>query len=217
MGGPGAYAGAFILLDRVMQDHAAITLRAATSDDRAVITDACRETFERHRAALPFAFREDGFEAFYARYIEACFQNGAGDARDGEGVVQVAEYDGRMAGYVILSPSYSTGGGFEIFDIHVFAPFRGKGVGRQLLEWAKARAKEREAHNLDATVWALGDDRAAFFEKAGFAPVNGTWRIGPQTPPPAQDSARREGGAFWKNPSLLWLVIAVLAALLVAR
>lgn len=201
-----------------MSDTPDIDLRPAGPEHREAMLAACRETFEAHRDALPFMFRPEGFEEFYARYIDACFLLPEGEERDADGVAQVAYLGDELAGYIILAVSRSPGGGLEVFDIHVFAPFRGQGVGHALLDWAKARATQIQAHNLDATVWALGDDRAAFFEKAGFQPVNGLWRIGPNTAPPPREprtgrTVRRDG--ILNEPNFLWMVIVVLAVLLV--
>lgn len=193
-----------------------IVLRPATSDDLEPILAACKETFDRHFKALPFAFHADSFEAFYARYITVCIDAQTRD--ETAGLVEIAMVDGKLAGYVILAESRSSGGGLEVFDIHVYPDFRKMGVGEALLEWCKRRAGEFNAHNLDATVWALGDERHAFFEKSGFTKVNEIWRIGSINPPQRSEPPRRaRDWGVLNEPNFLWGIIAVLSVLLVLR
>ncbi len=194
-----------------MQDTPDIHLRPATRDDLAMILEGCRETFERHHSQMPFAFGEEAFDAFYEPHIANCIdaQTKVDEAR----LVQVAEVDGAFAGYVVMADSANTGGGFEIFDIHVRPEYRKKGVGQALLNWGKSLAEDFEAHNLDATVWNLGDTREKFFASSGFAKVHTRWRFGPMEPPSKFSSiVPTQKWSFLRDPIVLWTVIFVLLA-----
>lgn len=196
-----------------MQDTPDINLRPATRDDLAMILEGCRETFERHRRHMPFAFSEGAFDAFYEPYIANCIE--AQTKVDEARLVQVAEVDGVFAGYVVMADSANTGGGFEIFDIHVRPEYRKKGVGQALLNWGKSLAEEFEAHNLDATVWNLGDSREDFFERSGFAKVHTRWRVGPmETPSKFTSIVPKQKWSVFSDPGFLWTVIFVLLTML---
>lgn len=192
-----------------------LDLRPATAAERPAIEAACRETFERHVAALPHSFHPEVFDRFYGAYIAACFKDKTGKSSEATGVIEAAFVDGTFAGYVILAESHHTGGGLEVFDIHVFAPFRGQGVGRALVEWCKTRATELEKHHLHASVWATGDARASFFEAAGLTKVYELWRFGPDVTPPPIAPAPRPGWIVRTcyNPLVQWLVIVGLLLL----
>ncbi|MEL7259130.1 MAG: GNAT family N-acetyltransferase [Pseudomonadota bacterium] len=198
-----------------MTDTSDIHLRPATRDDLATILEGCRDTLDRHLEHLPFAFYEGSFDTFYKPYIATCIdtQERVDEAR----IVHLAEVGGAFAGYVVIADSMNNGGGFEIFDIHVLPGFRKKGVGEALLDWCKSLAEEFDAHNLDATVWTLGDTREDFFAASGFTKVNARWRFGttnPLPPEPVQRFTRFK--AFLKNPDVLWVIIAALCLLVVA-
>ncbi|MDF1871226.1 GNAT family N-acetyltransferase [Vannielia sp.] len=206
-----------------MNEFPKIELRVATPRERPAIEAACRETCDRHVAKLPFAFPANTFEFFHGKYIASCFTTPEGRDRNAAGTIQAAFHDGEFAGYVILVQSSLGGSGLEIFDIHVFAPHRRKGVGRALIEWCEHRVKILDAQNLHATAWMLEDDREAFFEAAGMMKLCEVFRAGPDQPawPYVSPEEMPENRPSWvhralREPQILWGIIVMLAIALAA-
>lgn len=69
----------------------------------------------------------------------------------------------------------------NINDIFVVTSFRRQGIGRLLLEHAKALSKTNSWDNLTAQVWHGNDASYALFRACGFAPQSEFLRFGPET------------------------------------
>lgn len=194
-----------------------VTIRPATTADRASIESASRETWKAHRARQPFAFPENGWDMLLKRGHEFAFWSGTGQPIGTSGNLFVADADGQIVGFILLSwhlredaPDAPNG---TIFDIWTHPDWRGKGVGRNLVGFAKNMADEANWDNLTAQVWN-GAPSQRLFESAGFTAQHTTWRYGPDRP--AQDvkprSAKPEDAPdkVWK-----WAVLATIVAVLV--
>ena len=84
----------------------------------------------------------------------------------------VAEVDGRVAGtlQLIFIPSISYQGGLraQVESVRVEAALRSRGIGKQLMEWAVERARQRGAHLLQLTTHKSRKDAHRFYERLGF-------------------------------------------------
>ena len=110
------------------------TIRPATAGDAGLILSLVRELaeYEREPHAVKLTEAElicDGFPGSGDRYFEAL----------------IAEEDGLPAGFALFFPVYSTwrGRAMHLEDLFVRPRFRGRGIGRALLQRVAAIAVER--------------------------------------------------------------------------
>lgn len=129
-----------------------MNLRSVVPSDAAALADLAREAFE---GALPFDWRANA-EAL----VKGC------DA--GRVAVGVAEEEGEVVGYANLR---SWPGGGWIDQVAVRAGRRRRGIGRALLAWVLARARERGFWKVSLVVSAEDAGALAFWERLGFERV----------------------------------------------
>jgi ribosomal protein S18 acetylase RimI-like enzyme len=99
-----------------------------------------------------------------------------GRCREFDGVVLVAELDGAVVGFVTVLTRYRSPEpdddpaehGF-VSDLVVLATHRGRGLGRQLLRAAEARARKAGARALRLSVKAGNAGALALYAAEGFA------------------------------------------------
>jgi GNAT superfamily N-acetyltransferase len=112
------------------------SIRLARPDDVPAVAGILRELgWFAHVAAEPPAATEERI----ARHLDQC-------QRDDSHLVLVAEAGGQVAGYCAVHwIPYLTLAGPEGFvsELFVGAPFRGQGIGRQLLATVQAEARRR--------------------------------------------------------------------------
>lgn len=84
----------------------------------------------------------------------------------------VALLDGGIAGMLQITfiPYLTYQGGWRalIEGVRVAQPHRGKGLGKQLFEWAIRRAKERNCHLVQLTTDKSRPDALKFYTSLGF-------------------------------------------------
>ena len=134
----------------------ALTLRAATAADVPLLAELIRAlaTYEREPEAAQLTedtLLRDGFgpdPAFRAL---------------------VAEWDGAGCGMALYFPIYSTWQGRSLYleDIFVRPQFRGRGIGRALLEKVAAEAVEQGCARLDWSVLNWNQPAIGFYESLG--------------------------------------------------
>jgi GNAT superfamily N-acetyltransferase len=96
-----------------------------------------------------------------------------------DGVVQlVAEVDGEPIGSAILTP-YSDSD-IKLSKLFLKPEFRGRGLGREMLERSEAEAKARGYRRISLGTRALYVEAVRLYERAG-------WSRGPDQPPPGPD------------------------------
>lgn len=193
-----------------------VSIRPAVTADRPKIEAASRQTWEDHRARQPHAFAENGWDMLLKRDHEFAFFSGEGKPIGESGNLFVADARGIIVGYVLLSwhlrddaPNAPNG---SVIDIWVDPEWRKKGVGQNLVSYAKDMADEAGWDNLYAQVWT-GAPSSHLFGAAGFSPAHVTWRYGPDRPATLIKSPAKEDGmtnAAWK-----WPVAIVLIGLLI--
>ncbi len=92
--------------------------------------------------------------------------------RDGNNELVVAERQGRLAGVLQITfiPYLTYQGGWRalIEGVRVAAALRSSGVGREMFEWAIARAKQRGCHLVQLTSDKARPDAIRFYEGLGF-------------------------------------------------
>lgn len=193
-----------------------ISIRPAVTADRASIEAASRATWDDHRGRQPYAFPENGWDMLLKRDHEFAFWSGTGQPVGESGNLFVADADGVVVGFVLLSwhlrddaPDAPNG---TVIDIWVQSDWRKKGVGRNLVDFAKIMANAADWDNLTAQVWN-GAPSVGLFESADFTPHHVTWRYGPGRPakliqPKAKKPATKDN--TWK-----WPVVVVIIALIV--
>jgi GNAT superfamily N-acetyltransferase len=85
----------------------------------------------------------------------------------------VAEQDNCVVGtlQLIYIPSLSYQGGLraQVESVRVDKPLRSQGVGKQMMEWAIERARQRGAHILQLTTHKTRTDAHRFYERLGFS------------------------------------------------
>jgi ribosomal protein S18 acetylase RimI-like enzyme len=138
-----------------------INFRPATIDDlpdivRMLADDFLGSTRERYEDPLP----ESYIKAF--REIEA----------DPNNVLVVAEKDGEVIGMLQLTftPSISFQGGKRatVESVRVDKKYRGRRIGRELMQWSIERAKEEGCISMQLTTNADREDAHRFYRDLGF-------------------------------------------------
>ncbi|MDB5725015.1 MAG: family N-acetyltransferase [Novosphingobium sp.] len=99
----------------------------------------------------------------------------------------IAERDGELIGYCKLSlacgwPEYARGSRvIELKQLYTAPQLAGQGLGTALMEWVMAQAKEREADEIQLSVWSGNDGAQRFYARYGFNKVADiTFRVGEQ-------------------------------------
>lgn len=84
--------------------------------------------------------------------------------------VAVAEDDGRVGGYILYGPVPLTEGNFDIYWIATDPTIQGKGLGRQLMEYAEADARSRGARMVCLETSSQGSYQRTrrFYDNAGY-------------------------------------------------
>lgn len=118
--------------------------------------DPLGATRERYRSPLPQSYY-DAFDAI---------------ASDPNNELVVATADDRIVGVMQMTfiPYLTYQGRWraQIEGVRVHSSVRAQGIGRRMMEWAIARARERRCHLLQLTTDKLRSDARRFYESLGF-------------------------------------------------
>lgn len=138
-----------------------VRFRRATRDDlHAVVQMLADDPLGARREAYAEPLPECYYRAFEA--IES----------DANNELVVAEIDGKVAGVLQLTfiPYLTYQGGWRalIEGVRVAADQRSSGVGREMLEWAIARARQRNCHLVQLTSDKARADALRFYRSLGF-------------------------------------------------
>lgn len=84
----------------------------------------------------------------------------------------VAERNGEVIGtlHIMFLPSISYQGGTraQVESVRVVQHLRGQEIGRQMMEWAIERARQRGCHLMQLSSHMLREDAHRFYERLGF-------------------------------------------------
>ena len=139
----------------------AIQIRLATREDLPVIIRMLAEDDlgagrERFETPLP--------STYYTAFETIEF--------DPNQEIAVAELDGEVIGTLQLmflpSLSYQGGTRAQVESVRVMQRLRGQGIGRQMMEWAIERARQRGCHLMQLTSHKSREDAHRFYERLGF-------------------------------------------------
>ena len=141
-------------------------IRRATANDKPRIEELLEQVLEVHHNVRPDIFKS-GTKKYTSSELDAIIQ-------DNTRPIFVAEDEGKVFGYAFcifvehinnnILTDIKT---LYIDDLCVDESTRGKGIGRELYNYAVAFAKENGCYNLTLNVWADNNSALAFYEKLG--------------------------------------------------
>ena len=139
-----------------------VEMRTAESTDLLSIVKLLADDFlGQQRKDLSEPLNENYVKAF--REIET----------DANNELIIAELDGKVIGTLQLTytPSLSYRGSKRctVESVRVDASLRGKGIGKEMMLWAIARAKEKGCISMQLTSHNDREDAHRFYEQLGFA------------------------------------------------
>ena len=146
-------------------------LRRATAGDAAAIATIHVEAW---RVAYAHAFPSEYLEGLSVdERHDLWTRTFAGGTFD----VFVAEFGGRVVGFVSSGPAEDETAPGELFALYVAPPVWGKGAGRALLERAETALRDAGFHT--AVLWVLEDNPRAcgLYEAAGWRVDGGRKRL----------------------------------------
>lgn len=143
----------------------------------------------RYEAAATAASPETpkGFSLRRWRPDDPTFPNGVSASLDPDDVVVGATDDGQLAGYCVLSARpvrvREVGGVVEpagvcLWDLYVEPPYRGRGLGTALVQFARMDDVVADAGTVEALVAADNEPSRRAFRAAGFAPAGRIVAVG---------------------------------------
>ncbi|MCA1697088.1 MAG: GNAT family N-acetyltransferase [Actinobacteria bacterium] len=147
-----------------------MTVRPATMADEAALAELNAVVQRMHHEVAPEWFKPPEIGPTIGYFREAL----RSDALH----TFVAEADGAVRGYVLARlqqrpESALTYGGLvvELDQISVDPAYRGRGLGRELIDHVKTLASDLGATALQLTVWDFNRQARHVFERAGFTPT----------------------------------------------
>ena len=156
-------------------DHVTSSIREAVQADYPALVPISDEVHALHAAAHPAIFRPVGSGSSLPQgYFDELLASETS-------TIQVAEVEGRIAGFAIASVVDAPP--FEVLvprrtvfieSMVVTAGQRGKGIGRALIEAAIEWGRARDATALELTVWEFNQAVMAFYERLGLATLHRT-------------------------------------------
>ena len=141
-------------------------VRIAKPEDAERINELRRQVNDLHVAGRPNHFKA-GFGEELQKHVYMYLT-------DGIGYAAVDEEDGQITGMVMVdyidrpeSPYRYAERFAHIAEICVDEQYRRRGVGKRLLDFVKADAKEKGFSRIELDVWAF-NDALAFYEAEGY-------------------------------------------------
>lgn len=140
-------------------------IRRATQEDIPAILRLLEQVLAVHHQGRPDLFREKGTKYSGPELLEML---GQADAP-----IFVLEEGGSVAGYIMCKMLKADGAAQEpittlyVDDLCVDESARGKGIGRQLMDYARDYAREQGCHNLTLHVWEGNPGAQAFYASMG--------------------------------------------------
>ena len=142
-------------------------IRFAGREDLPAVNRLRRQVKELHAAGRPDIFKP-GFGPELEHYLYEIFE-------DPDQEILVAEEEGVIRGFAILheirrpeNPYMAQRHYLDIDEFCVDEACRRRGIGRTLIEAAKAVAKKRGFDRLELNMWEFNQGALAFYEAEGF-------------------------------------------------
>ncbi|MBR3076628.1 MAG: GNAT family N-acetyltransferase [Oscillospiraceae bacterium] len=142
-------------------------LRFAVLEDLPAVNVLRRQVNELHVTGRPETFKA-GFPPELEHHVYTVFH-------DPDQKILVAEEDGQLCGFAVLhqirrpeTPFMYERRFLDVDEFGVAPAFRRRGVGRALIDRAKAWAKEQGFDRLELNMWEFNRDALAFYEAVGF-------------------------------------------------
>lgn len=143
-------------------------IRKTTHDDIQTLSRLMAEVQRLHVAHEPEIFSPPEGDNFGVGFFEKML------AEPGNQIF-IAEVAGDAAGYILLSIQEREADIFGLYrrfmqldHIGVDAVYRGQGIGKALMEKAKAVARAEKITNLTLGTWGFNKNAQAFFRSQGF-------------------------------------------------
>ena len=150
-----------------------LSIRPITAQDEAAFAAMFRQVAQMHAAARPdiYAPLTDAFVEGEVKRL----------MREEHTTILIADLNGRAVGMCVLQlrrapdvPVLRPRCRAVIDDLCVLEGWRGRGIGKRLLNAAKEEARALGAPALELMVWGFNEDAMRFYEKAGMAVQHAT-------------------------------------------
>lgn len=149
-----------------------IAVRRASAADAEIVAALNADVQAIHAAAMPWRFKVPGPDTFPPSEMVALLATG-------NFAFFIGEVEGEPAGYLFLEiqrrPATFQMFAYDMIYIHhvsVRPQFRRQGVGRALLDTAKAMARDLGMERMALDVWTFNDEARAFFDRYGLESYN---------------------------------------------
>jgi ribosomal protein S18 acetylase RimI-like enzyme len=153
-------------------EGAGVTVREAGPRDYRRAYPVLRETFELHRAHLPDIFQETHQVPPTRDFLEDMVYGG-------EGAFFLAEAGTEVVGALTVRLAASRSAPFlvpgrraVVDTLGVTRAWRGRGIGRMLMEAAEAWATRQGATEVQLTVWEFNTGALGFYDALGYGSGN---------------------------------------------
>ncbi len=153
-----------------------LILEPATLEDYEEMIDVYSELVDLHVANLSWKFQRPEKEIFSKAYFEECLKSK-------NNLILLAKQKDKAIGLVNVKiersakiPLYLPRRYAKINDLVVKESFRGKGVGKKLLEEAQKWIQAKGVTDIELEVYDFNADALAFYKKDNFQEVSVTLR-----------------------------------------
>ena len=146
-----------------------LAIRRASEDERELVRLFLQE-LANHQRKISDAYAARYTEHTVEDWTEACCD----ELASGHGWAAVAELDDRPVGFIKLDLDDGIG---SIDDLVVLPEARGRGIGSQLMEWARREFAQRGIREIELTVSEGNDLALAFYERHGFRTATRAMRL----------------------------------------
>jgi len=152
-----------------------MTIREGRPSDRDALVALWSGIEALHARLTPDFFRSPSTDAHAAKQVGSALAEAHGRYE----TLLVADLDGRVVGFVHValfdtprSPEMVERRRARIEEVIVAEAERRRGVGRRLVDGARAWSRQRGAEQIVLTVWSGNADAMLFYRALGFAPVS---------------------------------------------
>ncbi len=153
-----------------------ITVRLATLDDAEFIAHHTSNVQRMHNEALPAIFKPASADLFPPQKLATLIQ-------DPNGIVAVAEMQGKIVGHIYGAVVNRTENAFHQPDTYIYIQqigvddaARRQGAGTALIAFIRDRARSLGLTTMQVDHWAFNTRARDFFEACGFTPMKVTMR-----------------------------------------